>query len=760
MFDRRRSAVTRVARGAWPLAGALLLLVAATSVSIIGLIQGAGWWWALLSTAALMLAVPAALRSAGVPRWAASVIDLAVLVALVDLLYGGGHALLGVIPTPKSVQHVALLAQQAQAAVVHQGVPAQPLPELIFLVVVFGGVFALLLDVVAVWLRLPALTALAVLAVLVVPAVLQTDGLSFWALTACAVAYFAVLRADGRLRFGSRGGGAVALSIGAASIVVALVVATTAPGFDRVGRATDAVGPVSLGSSVNPLVDLAQDLRRPVTVPVLQYTTDAKLPTYLQLTTLDSFNGTIWRHSSQQQQPLVGGTRVNSDPPGLDGDADVPADSFTTEVQVQNLVSYWLPAPYPAQRVSGGSGLSWSSEDLTLTSRSPNLRGEEYSVTSLDVEPTTKQLAATSMAAAGKLPFDVQRDLYLPDQVPDIITRTARQVAQSADGSSEFALALALQDYFQSAVNGFTYSTDTPDSQDGSSLDVVAAFLTQKEGYCVHFASAMAVLARVLGIPSRIAIGYLPGSAVSVDGDKTTYAVDSSDLHAWPQLYFPGIGWLAFEPTVTRGSLPAYTIPTADPTSPSSEPSEAAAAPSASSSAQATLPADQSEQQTTTAVAAQNPGPALLGGLIAVALLLTPFGARRGLRGSRLRRLREQGGPPALAWAELRDTARDLGYAVSATETPRAFAARLAAEWHPGAGERADLDALLELVEEGEYGPPQPWARHYELAELTDRVAVALERSRGRGIRARALFAPVSLLAPLLARRGDAHAAG
>ncbi len=85
-----------------------------------------------------------------------------------------------------------------------------------------------------------------------------------------------------------------------------------------------------------------------------------------------------------------------------------------------------------------------------------------------------------------------------------------------------------------------------------------------KKGYCQQFAFAMAVLARLLGIPSRVAVGFTPGTAT---GELNTYQVKTSDAHAWPELYFQGLGWMRFEPTPSgsggQGTAvpPAYTIP-------------------------------------------------------------------------------------------------------------------------------------------------------------------------------------------------------
>ena len=110
----------------------------------------------------------------------------------------------------------------------------------------------------------------------------------------------------------------------------------------------------------------------------------------------------------------------------------------------------------------------------------------------------------------------------------------------------------------------FTYSLQSPvqGGYDGNGLSVLADFLEQKSGYCIHYASAMAVMARLEGIPSRIAVGYAPGRltgatvTVAGQGALSEYEVDARDAHAWPELYFQGLGWVPFEPTPSRGVVP------------------------------------------------------------------------------------------------------------------------------------------------------------------------------------------------------------
>ncbi|WP_162939977.1 transglutaminaseTgpA domain-containing protein [Gryllotalpicola protaetiae] len=748
MLDRRQSRLTGplvATRGSWNVSLGLFLEVIACSIALVGLIQGGGWWFALVGTSALLLVLSAALRSVGVRAWAALIVDVVVFGLLIQLVYVPRQAVLGLIPTRESVHGIGLLFQEAAFAIQSQHTPAEPLPELIFFVVVFGGALTILLDLIAVVLRIPAVTAVVVGGVLIVPAILQPSGLSLIALGGAAAAWLVLLAADGRLRFGSRGASTVALSVGASATLIALIIAATAPGFVEQGRVAPA-GPVSVGDTVNPLVDLGADLRRPTPVDVLQYTTASTTPEYLQLTTLDDIRGTDWAHTPGHITPLAGGTGITGTP-GLTTDLGGSAHTVTTKISVQNLRTSWVPAPYPARKVAGLQAQSnFQDNDLTIFAPGGVLSGQHYTTTSLDLEPTPAQIASAASLGGEDLSA-VRSDLELPRDVPSIITDTANEIAAGAASPNEFDIALAIQQYFQSSINDFTYSTDSPDTVDGASLAVIAKFLQVREGYCVHFASAMAVLARVLGIPSRIAIGYLPGTPVGAKGKQVTYQVDSSDLHAWPQLYFPGVGWLNFEPTVSRGAAPSYTLATTPDGSPTSSPQQttsASAAPTPTLSPRA-LPNEQAATSTN-AVAARNGVQLELGILILLAVLAAPGLARLIRRRGRLTRLREEGALPDVAWAEIRDTAQDLGFAASPTETPRAFAERLRSDWHPDAAHRRDLDDILAQVELTEFGPPRPWGRYFELADKTVSVTAAMRASRHWTTRLIATVAPRSLL--------------
>ena len=152
--------------------------------------------------------------------------------------------------------------------------------------------------------------------------------------------------------------------------------------------------------------------------------------------------------------------------------------------------------------------------------------------------------------------------LELPDDMPEVIGDTAREITEDED--TDYDKVLALQRYFR--AGSFRYSETAPvaEDYDGNGVDVIAKFLEAKSGYCVHFSSAMAVMARTLDIPSRIAVGYAPGSTSGFNDGKTRYENTSDDLHAWTEIYFDGVGWVRFDPTPSVGSPTAFVEPASE----------------------------------------------------------------------------------------------------------------------------------------------------------------------------------------------------
>ena len=677
-----------------------------------------GWDWFPLTALPVILPVLAVGIAATVGRrpWQPFVAGFVVGLGTLTVGFARDVSLLGVIPTFDTVGRWGELVVRGVASITTQRIPAEATEGILFLLAILAVVsvvfFAPALD------RLPAVAALPLLVVLDIPVAVR-GGIAepLWFVLA-AIAYLALLRV-GRRWMPLPGVLATASIVIVGSLVVPAV-------FPEPPEATRSAG-AGLGTGLNPLVDLGDDLRRDRIVKALTYTSDAPGGLYLRLATLDEFTGITWTPDTATDSE----NDIAAFPPPQ-GLADaVPRAAYTADIQIADVGGRWLPVPYPATSVTGVEGdWRWEPDGLSVRSTGADARGQDYSVSFLDVEPDLAQLTADVA------PVDMDRYLELPSTSMDI-----QRVAESVAGSgTTYERAIALHDYFTGG--DFTYSVDTPVEQDydGTGIGVIEEFLVTKSGYCVHFASAMAVMARAVGIPSRLVVGFQPGVRSSI-GDRNEFTVDSTDLHAWPELYFDGIGWLRFEPTPGRGSLPDYSSLAAvdDPATPEFEGANPAATPNAApTAAPSTAPEEEAVDPTPGTVTTQNPAPVLLAVALGVlVLLLIPALLRLGVRWRRMRLVRT--GDAAAAWAEIRDTAHDHDWVAPDSETPRQLGSRLAIV----VGDSA-VQPLQRGVEAAAYDRPGARAMTPEDVDALRRAIASAATLR---VRLRAIFLPPSLAA-------------
>ena len=134
--------------------------------------------------------------------------------------------------------------------------------------------------------------------------------------------------------------------------------------------------------------------------------------------------------------------------------------------------------------------------------------------------------------------------MLIPKDFDKNIEALTRNIARNK--SSRYEQVTSLRDYFTSG--NFTYSTDVDYT---SSQKSMAEFLDKKVGFCEQFAATYAAMARAIRIPSRVVIGFSPGSA-NANGE---FVVNAKQAHSWVEVYLTGIGWLTIDPT-PAGNLP------------------------------------------------------------------------------------------------------------------------------------------------------------------------------------------------------------
>ncbi|MEU3842654.1 DUF3488 and transglutaminase-like domain-containing protein [Streptomyces sp. NPDC028635] len=777
------------------------------SCALLPLVDPATWILQAAVLLAVQSGVGAATRRVPLARPLTVAAQALVTLLLLTLVFAGRQAVAGFVPGPQAFQHFSDLLRQGSDDIARYAIPA-PLESDGIRLMLVGGVLVigLLVDTLAVTYRSAAPAGLPLLALYSVAAGLSDGGMDWLWFLVAAAGYLMLLLAEGRERLSQWGrvfGGTPRVPgapdgplapvrtgrrIGAVALGIALVVPLLPLPAIQGGLLADARGGVGSGSgaggtisAVNPLVSLRDSLNQDQdrTAMVLRTDSDDFNNLYLRIVSLDDFDGTTWKPAKRHI------TAVPEQFPGPAGlGADVRRAQITTRISAAEWYAQdWLPMPYPPSGVSVGGKWRYEPVGMTLVGdHGQTTRGETYEVRSLDVRPTAQQLASAPRAPERIL----QEYTKVPGSVPSVVARTARQITRNA--TSDYDKAVALQDYF-ALTGGFQYDTQV---EVGSGPDAIAKFLKDKQGFCVHFSFAMAAMARTLGIPARVAVGFAPGTVQS-DG---SVAVGVKDAHAWPELYFEGVGWTRFEPTPTRGTTPSYTTPDSPgnnlPDAPQASRS-AGTAPSAAPSASSSCSVQAKKLDECAGALPLNPAQGgddstpwwaiatwTLLGLAAVTVLLLPMlwrvrrralrlaSAQHAPRGPTASRAGREGGAegpevtaePALltaqqaatghvlaVWGELIDTAWDYGIPPDDALTPRKAAARIVRLGELEGPAAASVHRVAGAVEQVLYAPRAQ--AEAGLADDVRRMRAALRAKAGRRTRLRALVAPRSAVRAL-----------
>jgi transglutaminase-like putative cysteine protease len=258
---------------------------------------------------------------------------------------------------------------------------------------------------------------------------------------------------------------------------------------------------------------------------------------YWRMFTLDRYDGESW--TSTNPDGSEGGVPVSAPAilPQSDGSRPPGAETL---IQTFRILSdfdnpHALPMAQTAVEIAGPIGdITWDPYRAQAFIDGGLEAGMEYTVRSRIVVPTPEELDQVDHLAPQTYGLMTELPADLDPRIGEIAERW------TADATSDYRKVLAIQQHFQSG--SFVYSTDVVPFH---SADALVEFLTKtRVGYCEHYATAMAVMVRALGLPARIAVGYRPGTRQE-DG---SYLVQTKDVHAWVEVLFPGYGWLQFEP--------------------------------------------------------------------------------------------------------------------------------------------------------------------------------------------------------------------
>lgn len=748
MMTRLRPAAT--------IAAALATITA--TVSVVPLFAEAAWILPTLVAVLLMALTGALSRAVALPAPLQPIAELLVLLTWLTWLFVQPAAALGFLPGPTAISE---LQELARTAITDAETVLSPVPTdtgYVFLAVGGIGLVALVVDIIGVTLRLPALAGAPLLLVYALPAAVVPGGVTWWMLPIAVSGWLLLMAVDSRddargwgpliprpAPQGTRPGprshpraartsafsGLLALQAALVAVLAAILLPTIIPGLSEPVFVSSSGSRLGIGDpgpvSIDPFVTLRRDLVENPDREVLRYTTTSEAPDYLRLVALDEFDGVTWRSSEAAvRTPLADGL----EPPDAPGVASLP--EFTTDIAISDLDNAQLPIPYAATSVTGLDGplddrWSWDPQTRTVGGVGVSAVGTTYKTTAYQLDPTRAELReATKRAPDRLLPW-----IQLPDNITPDLARIAEEV--TADADTPYAKARALVDHF-TRDGGYSYSTQviTPPG-----ADPLQSFLDERIGYCQQFAGTMALMARSVGIPSRVVVGFTSGQA----DDNGDYVVLARNAHAWPELWMSGIGWVRFEPTPRLGA--AVTQPdygrsrTATP--------DASTTPNTPDRA----PTDRVDSAPTGTNGPSIPLIPILAVLLAVGLLLAlPHVAvvvrrrRRTGRSQDVSRIED-------TWREWGDEVRDLGWRWSAADTPRQASNALAVQVPLDDDVRAALRRLVWWVEQVRYAvpdrvvAPSPSELRADLALLRG----AAWSAAGRRARLRSLLLPASLFA-------------
>jgi transglutaminase-like putative cysteine protease len=680
---------------------------------------------------------------------------LAVLVAQVLLLIGFTFVLAAGMSGAGEAwyDHIGYLWANGIQHMQSQAAPMAPNEGVRLIFVTVLGVVMVVTDLLAIGIARPVWALGPIAAVFLVPAVGLSVDTGVMSFLAVAVGYLGILVADGTNTTGrwTRGlsrdsaeGFGTALPvvwraaglIGGPALVLTIVLGIvmptlTLPGFG-LGNGAGYGGALQLS---DPTLDLRRNLNQPQNTPVLEYQSSDPNGEYLRLASLPQFSANGW---TNVQMKLTDGRSLGTIPGAVDNDKK----KVSTTIRILDLESEYLPLPYAPRSFNAPGNWAYDPNSLVVLStnrinRGQATKGLDYTVQSVDTAPGPDDLANSGVG----VPADADVTRAVPPDLPKSLIDLSQSV--TADADSPAAKAAAIQAYLRSGR--FVYSTQP---QPGSGYQALENFLfVDHMGYCEQFAAAMAMMARVVGIPSRVAVGFLPGER---RGD--TWTVSVHNMHAWPELYFSGFGWVRYEPTPASvtGTAPSWTLPSNNqPTGTTS------AEPSAGASASADVPSE----APTSDPSHLNPGDvvqagtnwgqvALTAGIGLVLLVILAAPATIRVR-RRTGRLSAEGAAPERvesAWAEIRDTVTDYGGRWPDGESPRAIGNEIAGRLN-GSGSET-MTQVATMVERSRY------AQTYDDADGTRRLGtmtreirrgIAAPQSRWRRIRAvllpRSLFA-------------------
>lgn len=522
----------------------------------------------------------------------------------------------------------------------------------------------------------------------------------------------------------------IAVGIAAALAAAAIPATALRSSFDpRSLRSQD----VEVQSRLSPLASVYRELTEPAR-PLFQMEigrlSDSLQVPRVRVATLDRFDGATWSSSAEY-------ARVGTVLP-VPRTGAIAVREVSQKYTIGELDGPWLPAADRPTRVKTGGDpveLGFDRDAGTLIAGTTDLSGLTYQITSQISLPTPEQLA-DARPGSGE---DLAELTTLPAGTPPIVADLAQEYSRGA--SSPYAQLEGVQ---KGLKETFKYSETI---EPGSSYGHISKFLSGGGGYAEQFAGSFALMARSLGYPSRLSVGYLTGELGNDgpegfgNGDITT-----RQAHVWPEVYFQDIGWVPFEPTPVR-------TPSADPL-----PNQEAELASGGGGLIEEEPAVANPVEP---LGDQGGGNGATNGqifmlllLVAVAVsgLLGLVAAKALLRRRRMRRAVTPAQRVLGAWSNLTDRLLEVGVPLSRSMTAREVVRSTENLIPSTAVER--LGRLAPMVTAAVFAPSQPALDRVETFEYETRTVITeVLMSRSTWQRFKAALSPRPLVYMLNARR-------
>ena len=529
-----------------------------------------------------------------------------------------------------------------------------------------------------------------------------------------------------------QGGGARSLlrlgaGLAAIGVLASVTIGPNLPGADARAvipwRASDRDGPDSR-VTISPLVDIRSRLVDQADLEVFRVSATER--SYWRLTSLERFDGRRWTSDRE----------YGSGDGELGSDVDTSAAGVRRSVQkftVSALSVIWLPAAFRPIRVEGVDA-SYDTDSNSLLTPEETAAGLSYTVESALPVMDADQLQGVPAQAPGDL---AARYTSLPVDFSPEVQALAGRVTGGA--LTQYERARALQDFFRREP--FVYDLEVEPGHSGNDLE---QFLFEtRRGYCEQYAGAYAAMARAIGLPARVAVGFTPGE---VDQETGEYVVRGYNGHAWPEVYLDGFGWVSFEPTPGRGA-PGAEGWTGVPESQAQEgnPGTGTTLPTTTSTTVAgggptTLPNRIPQEDPffeSTEAPSPWPGRILVAAIVAVVVPLLWAAALGVAKLVRRRRRRAAAATPGervlVAWEEVTEALGRAGTPAQRWETPDEFARRASEATGVDARLFAGLAGLTTTASFGRGEVPEEIAEQAaEVAEKLERAADALVPGRER----------------------------